>query len=279
MLSEIRRALRDKLLRAVEEVFERYEEVAERRHRSQLAAVSIEADRVIGAMHDAVRELRTTIQDFETRTRRDVLAAGEREAVGSTARFVATAMPTARTFPSPDSTLEHAVTLALPEGMALEFGVYSGHTLKMISAARAGRAVYGFDSFEGLPEAWRSGFPAGTFGVGRLPDVPGAELVVGWFEDTLPRFVAEHSGPVALLHLDADLYSSTRTVLDLVGPRLLPGSIVVFDEYFNYPGWEQHEYRAWQEYVERTGTRYEYVGYTLDNEQVIVRVTGVSAAG
>ena len=53
-----------------------------------------------------------------------------------------------------------------------------------------------------------------------------------------------------------------------------PGSIVLFDEYFNYLGWEQHEHRAWAEYVARTGTRFEYLGYTIDNEQVIARVTG-----
>ncbi|MCA1671357.1 MAG: TylF/MycF family methyltransferase, partial [Actinobacteria bacterium] len=121
---------------------------------------------------------------------------------------------------------------------------------------------------EGLPEAWRSGFPAGAFDLDQLPDVPGADLVGGWFDDTLPGFL------VSFLHLDADLYSSTRTVLDLVGPRLQPGSIVLFDEYFNYLGWEEHEHRAWAEYVARTGTRFEYLGYTIDNEQVIVRVAG-----
>ena len=104
--------------------------------------------------------------------------------------------------------------------------------------------------------------------------MPGAELVVGWFDDTVPGFLAEHPGPVSFLHLDADLYSSTRTVLDLVGPRLQPGSIVLFDEYFNYLGWEQHEHRAWAEYVARTGTHFEYLGYTIDNEQVIARITG-----
>ncbi|MDJ0106389.1 TylF/MycF/NovP-related O-methyltransferase, partial [Rhodococcus erythropolis] len=81
------------------------------------------------------------------------------------------------------------------------------------------------------------------------------------------------SGPVAFLHLDADLYSSTKTVLDLLGDRLVPGSIVVFDEFFNYPGWQQHEYRAWTEFVTRTGISFEYLGYTVDNEQVIVEIT------
>jgi predicted O-methyltransferase YrrM len=136
--------------------------------------------------------------------------------------------------------------------------------------------VYGFDSFQGLPEAWRPGFPADTFAVGDLPDIPGAELVVGTFDDTLPGFVEQHPGPVDFLHVDCDLYSSTKTVLHHVGPRLHPGSIVVFDEYFNYPGWQDHEHRAWLEHVGQTGLRFEYAGYTVDHEQVIVRVLEVS---
>jgi hypothetical protein len=266
VLNKVRSELRDRLLRVVEEVSQRQDHVAEQRHREQLGAIRAEADRVVAAVRGAIHEM-------EVRARRDVFAAGEREAVASSARFALEAMPFAMRFPHPHATLEHALTVAPAHGLALEFGVYSGQTLKTISAARGGE-VYGFDSFKGLPEAWRSGFPAGVFDLDQLPDVPGAELVVGWFDDTVPGFLAEHPGPVSFLHLDADLYSSTRTVLDLVGPRLQPGSIVLFDEYFNYLGWEDHEHRAWREYVARTGTRFEYLGYTIDNEQVIVRITG-----
>jgi hypothetical protein len=46
----------------------------------------------------------------------------------------------------------------------------------------------------------------------------------------------------------------------------------VFDEYFNFPGWRNHEYRAWTEFVARTGTEFDYLGYTADNEQVVVRI-------
>ena len=59
------------------------------------------------------------------------------------------------------------------------------------------------------------------------------------------------------------------------GPRLRPGSVIVFDEYFNYPGWREHEYRAWQEYVAASGARFEYEAYTSGNEQVVVRITDV----
>lgn len=278
MLDYLRRALRTRLIlavkEAVEEVSDRHQraaaELAERHHREQLDALHREADRVISAVRRAVHE-------SEVRDRRDLFAAAEREAVASSARFAAEMMPTVARFPYPQATLEHALSLAPREGMALEFGVYSGQTLKVIAEARDGREVYGFDSFEGLPEDWRTGFSTGAFQVDGIPEVAGAELVVGWFDDVLPGFLAEHPGPVGFLHVDSDLYSSARTVLEQVGPRLITGSVVVFDEYFNYPGWQQHEYRAWQEYVERTGTRFEYEGYTRDNEQVVVRVTGVGA--
>jgi predicted O-methyltransferase YrrM len=216
------------------------------------------------------------VRAAESRARRDLVAAGERAAAASSARFLNVEMAEARALPDPAATLAHALSLAPSGGLALEFGVYSGRTLSMIAQARPGGAVYGFDSFAGLPETWRAGFRAGAFGdVPEPPDVPGAEIVVGMFADTVPGFLAAHPGPVDLLHLDADLYSSTATVLDLVGPRLRPGSVVVFDEFFNYPGWEQHEARAWREHVAATpGRSFRYEAYTVDNEQVVVRVTG-----
>lgn len=221
------------------------------------------------AQNDRIRD---ELRSLEIRDRRDMIAAAERCAVSSSAEFVQREMREARNFPHPHATLEHALSLAPQGGMALEFGVYSGTTLKIISAARACGGVYGFDSFAGLPENWRTGFDTGAFGVDAPPDVPGAELVVGWFDDTLPGFLAAHEGPVDLLHVDADLYSSAVTVLEHVGPRLRTGSVIVFDEFLNYAGWEQHEARAWQEYVDRHGVAFRYEAYTHDHEQVVVRL-------
>ncbi|MCD2188463.1 class I SAM-dependent methyltransferase [Actinomycetospora soli] len=224
-----------------------------------------------------VEDLRAALHAREVRDRRDMLAAGEREAVESSARFVRDAMTGARTFPAPTDTLAHALSLAPTGGMALEFGVYSGTTLRQIADRRPG-AVYGFDSFEGLPEDWRAGFRAGTFAVDTIPEVEGAELVVGWFSETLPGFLEAHPGPVDLLHLDADLYSSTATVLDLVGPRLRPGSVVVFDEYLNHPGWQDGEHRAWREFVAAHDVEFVYEAFTHDNEQVVVVITGTRSS-
>ena len=272
MLDRLRRSLRDRLLRVVDEVVSahhrEYEATLTAHHREYETALNTGLERVIRAVHDV-----------EFRSRRDLWAAAERAAAASSERFVQDVMPTAHTFDDPIATLEHALSLAAPDGMALEFGVYNGRTLKVITEARKHHQVFGFDSFQGLPEDWRSNIPAGAFATEQLPEVAGAELVVGWFDDTLPGFLAQHPGPVAFLHLDADLYSSTVTVLQQVGPRLRPGSVIVFDEYFNYPGWEQHEHRAWHEFVAKTGIECRYVAYTHNHEQVAVVVTGTSETG
>ncbi|UJW34461.1 class I SAM-dependent methyltransferase [Saccharothrix sp. AJ9571] len=258
----VRRSVRDKFIRAIAEAMEPFQH--EQRER---------LDRLEHELRQDAKHAFDRLVEFEIRSRRDIVYAADQEAAIEANRFVRNHMPTAPHFGDPHATLEHALSLAPAEGMALEFGVYTGTTLKIIAAARAGE-VYGFDSFKGLPEDWRNGFPAGTFTVDGLPDVSGAELVPGWFDETLPEFLDEHPGPVGFLHVDGDLYSSAKTVLDLVGPRLVDGSIVVFDEFFNYPGWQRHEYRAWMEYVGETGVEFTYEGYTYSDEQVIVRIGG-----
>ena len=161
-------------------------------------------------------------------------------------------------------TLAHVLALQ-PKGYALEFGVASGRTLRMIAEHMP---VVGFDSFDGLPEDWRDGFPAGRFAC-PVPDVPGAEIVVGLFEDTLPAWKPPRR-KLGLLHLDADLYSSTRTVLAHVGRLLKPGAYVVMDEHHGYPGHEAHEARAWHEWVEEAGVDLDVIGH--GPEQLAVRI-------
>lgn len=264
----LRESLRGKLIRAVEDALSR-------QHAEQLAQLDALRQEVAALRAEVRREADRVLEfsrQVEIRDRRDIFAASERQAVRESAEFAQQQMARVPTFRDPHATLEHALALAPTGGLALEFGVYTGTTLKIIAAARGGN-VYGFDTFTGLPEAWRTGFPAGRFDTDHPPDVAGAQLVVGLFADVLPGFLAGHDGPVDFVHIDSDLYSSARTVLDLVGPRLRPGSVLVFDEYLNYPDWAEHEHRAWSEYVSETGTPFTYEGYTLDNEQVIVRIS------
>ncbi len=88
----------------------------------------------------------------------------------------------------------------------------------------------------------------------------------------MPGFVADLEEPIALLHIDCDLYSSTVTVLEHCGPFLTEGTVVVFDEFFNYQGWQEHEAKAWLEYVDAHGLEVSYLGYVPASEQVSVRV-------
>ena len=225
---------------------------------------------------EELRALEGSMKAWERRQRRDLLTVTDQVAARSSAQFQLDEMPRATPYFAKTDTLVAAVKAAPREGLYLEFGVHTGSTLRTISELAPAGSVYGFDSFEGLPEDWRTQYRAGAFAVDELPDVPGAELVVGWFDQVLPGFLTDHTDDVAFLHLDADLYSSTKTVLDALEPRLRPGTVVVFDEYFNFPHWEEHEHRAWTEFVARTGLRFEYLGFTADDEQISLRITEVT---
>jgi predicted O-methyltransferase YrrM len=175
-------------------------------------------------------------------------------------------------FWEPSDTLRFALAEIKGPGMALEFGVAGGATLTTIAdAVGADRLVAGFDAFTGLPETWRTGFTRGEFAQ-ESPEIDGAQIVVGMFEDTLPAFLAEHDEPIAFVHLDADLYSSTKTVLDLIDGRLGPDAVLLFDEFFNYPGWQNHESRAFREFIAGTKRTFSYLAYTGNNEQVAIRL-------
>lgn len=155
-----------------------------------------------------------------------------------------------------EGTLDHVLNLR-PFGVACEFGVGEGHSLRRIAQVMP---ATGFDSFDGLPERWREGFEQGMFAC-EPPDVPNATLVRGLFSETLPRFDFAQLGPVGLWHIDADLYSSTVTILDHIEPHLLPGTYIVMDEYHGYPGHEDHEAKAWREFADRTGIGWVVVGH------------------
>ena len=268
MLRSLRSAARARFLRAVDEA----NAPTAAALAGQLAEMRAELARLGERIEALDGGLRAELGAWERRQRRDVLTAADVAAARTSAEFLRRELDGAVPHFHKHDTLRAALAAAPASGLYLEFGVASGSTLRLISEAAPAGTVYGFDCFEGLPEHWRMGFAAGAFATEQLPDVPGAELVVGLFDETLPGFLAEHPEPVAFLHLDADLYSSTVTVMRALAPRLRAGTVIVFDEYFNFPGWEDHEHRAWTEFVADTGLQFEYVGFTADDEQVAVRL-------
>ena len=194
----------------------------------------------------------------------------------TSAEYLMARMNRAESCSSRNEVLDAVLGHVPSDGLICEFGVFKAESINYIAGQLPGRVIFGFDSFEGLPEHWRASFSPGAFSTGgRLPRVrPNVRLFKGWFDATLPVFAAEYTGPVAFLHVDCDLYSSTKCILGHLGSRLVPDSIIVFDEYFNYPGWEQHEFRAFSEFVAERRLSYEYLVYNRLHEQVAVRITG-----
>lgn len=163
----------------------------------------------------------------------------------------------------------------LQEGTILEFGVATGRTLNHFARLLPSHTVHGFDGFVGLPEDWTSRMRKGFFARSSLPSVrDNCQLWVGWFDATLPGFckTVQKDKPIALLHVDCDLYSSTVTVLDNLKKNIVPGTVIVFDEYINYPGWQKDEFKAWQEHCKKHKVKYEYIGYVSKHQKVAVRV-------
>ena len=97
------------------------------------------------------------------------------------------------------------------DGHWMEFGVREGDTMGWLLDKRPNQVIHGFDSWEGLPEEWKTGgkdYAAGSMAV-PMPEFPdNVHLHKGWFDQTLEPWMAENPGSVAYLHVDSDLYSS-----------------------------------------------------------------------
>lgn len=164
---------------------------------------------------------------------------------------------------------------AAPPGIACEFGVRDGWSLRILRSFRK-PPVFGFDSWQGLPTDWQTGgddqYPAGTFACAPPRDLPhGTHLVPGWFVDTIPAWKASHDGAVQLLHLDCDLYESTHEVLFGLNDRIAAGAVLLFDELVdfgqtNYPRWREGEWRALNEWLAEYGREVAPIGRT-DHQQ------------
>jgi hypothetical protein len=162
------------------------------------------------------------------------------------------------------------VDYELVRGDIFEFGVYTGRSLallahyhqvnrKSIHHIDFERRVVGFDSFEGLPGGddhprWKTGMfrvnhsfhPICKPGERVSPriiqmlfekyDLPAPVIEAGEFSQLLPKVVGEKYTAAALVHIDCDLYESTHAVLGGIEPILQEGTILLFDDWFNFRG-------------------------------------------
>jgi hypothetical protein len=167
--------------------------------------------------------------------------------------------------------IQYCIDSAPKKGLWMEFGVSKGNSARYISS-KIKKTYYGFDSLNGLPCDWIrfSGDTEalkGAFSVnGVRPTVPYSnfKLIEGWFEDTLERFLKENSEPCAFVHIDSDVYSSAKTVLECLhkNQRLVSGTVILFDEFFGYEKYADHEYKAFKEFVYEYNISFDWLAYT-----------------
>ncbi|KAK9809397.1 hypothetical protein WJX73_001751 [Symbiochloris irregularis] len=172
----------------------------------------------------------------------------------------------------------------------MEFGVGGGASLNKAADYRASHCpaecppVFGFDTFTGSPEHWvvdgHTIFHKGSFSMdGKLPEVaPNALLIKGLFADSIPPLLSQQrawvqqysegwskwgpqsDAPLAYLHIDCELYSSARDVLTLMNHKIVPGTIILFDELINYALYKDNEMKALWEWLQETGAKLATVG-------------------
>lgn len=155
----------------------------------------------------------------------------------------------------------------------LEFGVANAQSFKWWLEANkhVDSRFFGFDTFEGLPENW--GFYKKGDMTSEAPVAidPRAEFVKGLFQDTLFTFFRTHpmnTGMKKVIHMDADLFSSTLFVLTTIAQYLNNGDIIMFDE-FNVPN---HEFYAFKCFSDSYYIKTELIGAVNNFYQVAFRI-------
>lgn len=143
-----------------------------------------------------------------------------------------------------------------------EFGVYKGVSFKwwVQHITHKDSRFYGFDTFTGLPEDWGT-FKAGHFAIedNAIPKIDDtrASFYQGLFQQSLLPFLKNYNPEKRkVIHLDADLYSSTLFLLTTLYPYLKSGDILFFDE-FSVP---MHEFKAFTEWTNAFYVEYEVLG-------------------
>jgi predicted O-methyltransferase YrrM len=163
------------------------------------------------------------------------------------------------------------------KGLVAEFGVFEGYSINLVAKKLSNQTIYGFDSFEGLPEDWTgASLSKGTFGRdGVMPEVlPNVTLIKGLFNETVEPWLKFQKDPFSLLIIDCDTYDSAKSVLvPAAENHIKKGTLILFDEYFGYPRWRNHEFKIWKEIVSKHKIKYRYLA--LNHLQVLVEVLSI----
>ena len=153
----------------------------------------------------------------------------------------------------------------------LEFGVWKGSTANFFS--KYVKKLYVFDSFQGLKEDWvGTSVTKGTFDLKK--EIPKLENnvvpIAGWIQDTLPPFLKEKNPKINFVHMDVDTYESSKFILEKIKPHLVKGAIILFDELYNFEGWDVGEYKALTEVFNEN--EYKFISFSTDTAQAAIKI-------
>jgi O-methyltransferase len=158
-------------------------------------------------------------------------------------------------------------------GCIVECGVWRGGMSAAMADTLPGRMHFLFDSFEGMPEAkeidgpgaldyqrnktspwYRDNCRVESSFAEKAMQMSAAKrfnIIQGWFSETLPGFVLPE--PIAVLRLDADWYESTKVCLDNFYPKVMPGGLIILDDYYSFDGCSRavHDYLSIHKTIDR----------------------------
>ena len=106
---------------------------------------------------------------------------------------------------------------------------------------------------------------------GKLPELnSNIKPVIGWVDDTLDDFLKKHNPKINFVHMDMDTYSPTKFTLEKIKPYLVKGSVIVFDELYQYIGWEEGEYKALYEVFNED--EFSYLAFNINGGNVSIQI-------
>jgi hypothetical protein len=156
----------------------------------------------------------------------------------------------------------------------LEFGVWQGKSINYMALVRPDCIFHGFDSFEGLPEDWKERHAKGTFATdfSKLKFRSNIFIHKGMFHEKISD-IFETNEKVVGIHIDCDLGSSTDIVLNNLSKLIIEQKpLLLFDEMFNYKGFEDHEFKSFLNWINKNELNFSIEATNLNQEQVLIKL-------
>jgi len=167
-------------------------------------------------------------------------------------------------------------------GTWIEFGVWKGQTLDLISMYTK-KDIYGFDSFVGFTDHLEDTWNISNHNYSLNGNIPkfverldkferknigtkvefnkNVKFIKGFFDKSIPIFISEKKDlNIDFLHIDCDIYKSTKIILNNLTKYINNNCIIVFDELINYPNFINGEIKALYEWIEYNNIIFEYIG-------------------